>query len=132
MFAHMSKMIPRAVTRVFNRPSACIFCQWRSFSTSYRLLADKPSPKSSETPPPPPDPKEVLLKKELPKHADLVHAPRSYGQGVEEFTPTALSRPIGMHFPPNPGENTGIDMRTIKGRDDFVDYTKHLQKRQQL
>lgn len=38
-----------------------------------------------------------------------------------------------MHNPPNPGENTGIDTRTLQQkRDDFVNYEKHLKKREML
>lgn len=71
------------------------------------------------TPPPPPSP--------------LAEAPRSYGKRVDEYTPMPLSRPIGMPEPPNPGENSGLDLRSIKEkRDDFVNYDKHLVRRQEL
>ncbi len=63
----------------------------------------------------------------------LADAPRAYGKRTQEFTPTPLSRPIGMNFPPNAGENTGIDLRLLKQRrDDLVNYEKHLVRRQQL
>jgi mitochondrial ATPase complex subunit ATP10 len=93
--------------------SSCLLCQWRSFSVSYRRRAEK------DTPSKPP--------------SALDHAPRAYGQVVEEFTPKPLDRPIGLPNPPRPGENTGIDHRTLKERrDDFVNYDKHLIKRKQL
>jgi len=98
--------------------AACLSCQWRTFSTSYRQLSEKPAtptPTPSLTPSP------------------LANAPRSYGKSVDEFTPTPLSRPIGLPNPPHAGENRGIDTRTWKQRRaDFVDYDKHLVRREQL
>lgn len=63
-----------------------------------------------------------------------IEAPRSYGKRVEGgFTPKPLPRPIGMALPPLPGENTGIDARSLKQRkEDFVNYDKHLQRRKEL
>jgi ATPase complex subunit ATP10 len=93
--------------------TSCLFCQWRSFSTSYRRQAEK------DTPAKPPSP--------------LDEAPRAYGKAVEQFTPKPLNRPIGLPNPPRVGENTGIDRRTLKERrDDFVNYDKHLIRRKQL
>ncbi|KAL6873171.1 ATP10 domain-containing protein [Trichoderma novae-zelandiae] len=63
-----------------------------------------------------------------------IEAPRSYGKRVEgSFTPKPLPRPIGMALPPLPGENTGIDSRSLQQRkEDFVNYDKHLQRRKEL
>ncbi|EEH07933.1 mitochondrial ATPase complex subunit ATP10 [Histoplasma capsulatum G186AR] len=50
-----------------------------------------------------------------------------------EFTPKPLSRPLGLPYPPQPGQNTGIDNRTLRQRrDDFVDYEKHIVRRKEL
>lgn len=93
--------------------SSCLLCQWRSFSIFYRRHAEK------DTPTKPPSP--------------LDEAPRAYGKAVDQFTPKPLNRPIGLPNPPRPGENTGIDRRTLKERrDDFVNYDKHLIRRKQL
>ena len=97
-------------------PSVCLLCQWRSFSFSYRRYAEKEAPVAS---PPPPSP--------------LDEAPRAHGRAVSDFTPRPLNRPIGLSDRPRAGENTGIDMRTLRQRrDDFVDYDKHIARRKQL
>ncbi|KAI0535727.1 ATP10 protein-domain-containing protein [Xylaria digitata] len=100
----------------------CRLCQSRAFSTSYRRLAEQ----VAKSNPKPPAPKVV-------PPSPLADAPRSYGKRVEEFTPTPLSRPIGLPYPPQAGQNTGIDLRTLKQRrDDFVNYDKHLERREYL
>ena len=97
---------------------ACLLCQWHSFSTSYRRLAEKEPPIASSSP---------------HFESPLADAPRSYGKAVTEFTPKPLSRPIGLPNPPRPGENWGIDTRSWKQRrEDFVDYDKHLIRRKVL
>jgi ATPase complex subunit ATP10 len=103
---------------------ACLVCQWRSFSTTYRYFAEPPSkpalPTSSTSP--------ALLSTDA-----FPNAPRSYGKSVDEFTPEPLLRPIGLPNPPQPGENLGIDRRTWRQRrEDFVDYDKHVAKRKML
>ncbi|KAK0730656.1 ATP10 protein-domain-containing protein [Lasiosphaeris hirsuta] len=86
-----------------------------------------------------PNPRHTISRYSPPPAANVVvngalaNAPRGYGKKFEDFTPTPLSRPIGMNFPPKAGENTGIDRRSIRQRrDDFVDYEKHLAKREFL
>ena len=94
--------------------AACLLCQWRSFSTTYRRLEEKKLP----TP---------------PLASPLDDAPRAYGKAVSEFTPKPLNRPIGLPNPPRAGENIGVDTRSWKQRrDDFVNYDKHLDRRKEL
>lgn len=120
--------------------AACLLCQWRSFSTSYRQLAEKPpatdpSPSKAPSKSAPPDQSAPTPKGPAPPlpESPLQDAPRAYGKSVEEFTPKPLSRPIGLPYPPKSGENSGIDTRTLKQRrDDFVDYDKHLARRKEL
>jgi ATPase complex subunit ATP10 len=106
----------------------CLLCQSRSFSTaSCRRLAEKPQKKPAEAATPPPKPAKYI------PPSPLENAPRGYGKRFETFTPVPLPRPIGMPYPPEPGQNTGLDFRTIRQRrDDFVNWDKHLKKREQL
>ncbi|KAI0022211.1 ATP10 protein-domain-containing protein [Xylariomycetidae sp. FL0641] len=100
----------------------CLLCRSRKFGTTARRLAEQGA-------------KEAAIPKPLRAvpQSPLEGAPRAYGKRVDDFTPTPLPRPIGMPNPPQPGENTGIDLRTRKQRrDDFVNYTKHLERRQEL
>ncbi|KAI1416019.1 ATP10 protein-domain-containing protein [Hypoxylon sp. FL1857] len=119
----------------------CLFCQSRAFSTSYRLLAEQGASarKATTTKGQPAKNANAAATASSPvppkvvPESPLADAPRAYGKRVEEFTPKPLSRPIGMPLPPKPGENTGIDNRTLKQRrDDFVNYEKHLQRREEL
>ncbi|KAL1882736.1 hypothetical protein VTK73DRAFT_1256 [Phialemonium thermophilum] len=103
-----------------------ILQQWRAFVTSPCHLASehgrKNNPQTTATTNRTDDEINSLLK-----------VPRSYGKRVAEFTPTILSRPIGLNNPPKPGENTGIDTRSLQQRrDDFVNYEKHLARREEL
>ncbi|KAI0176588.1 putative F1F0 ATP synthase assembly protein Atp10 [Pestalotiopsis sp. NC0098] len=110
----------------------CLLCQWRSFSTSYRRLAKEaekaaPKPTSTTNPTPSPAPQKFV------PPSPLEDAPRGYGKRVEKFTPVPLPRPIGLPYPPEAGQNTGIDNRSIRQRrDDFVNWDKHLVRREQL
>mgnify|MGYP002620937336 FL=1 len=145
-------MLSQTGLRTGARSATCLLCQWRSFSASYRRLVDeKPSTPPPPPPPPPPsapvssapspDPK-AALGATAPVNAPgaapvpegpLAHAPRAYGKALKEFTPTPLARPIGMNYPPQAGENTGVDKRTLKERHaDFTNYEKHLQRREYL
>ncbi|KAK4099766.1 hypothetical protein N658DRAFT_498009 [Parathielavia hyrcaniae] len=131
-------MITRMGTRISFRPATSFLRQWRTFSISYRRLADKPpgspaapSTDSKQTPGPPPGP--VGSGDDGLAQGPLAHAPRSYGKKLTEFTPTPLARPIGMNYPPSAGENTGTDNRTLKERHaDFTNYDKHLKRREYL
>lgn len=75
----------------------------------------------------------MVVEKPAPSPGPLAHSPRSYGKRMDEFEPTVLPRPIGMPYAPKPGENTGVDTRSIKERrDDFVNWEKHLKRREEL
>ncbi|KAI0008037.1 ATP10 protein-domain-containing protein [Xylariaceae sp. FL0662B] len=125
----------------------CLLCQSRTFGTSYRLLAEQAAAKSTTKTTPNTTTKAAAAAtakatttsttqqspQAIPIAPELADAPRAYGKRHETFTPKPLSRPIGMPNPPKPGENTGIDFRTLRQRrDDFVNWEKHLQRRNEL
>lgn len=94
-------------------------CQRRGLSISAPLLQSGPDTNATARPPAP---------------SPFGNAPRSYGRRADgDFVPQQLGRPIGMANPPRPGENTGLETRSLRERrDDFVDYEKHLARRKEL
>lgn len=116
-----SRRLELALNSFTRRPAACFFCQWRRGFTASALRPAKPAAGTSL------DPQSTI-------EGAPIEAPRSYGKRVEgHFTPKPLPRPIGMPLPPSPGENTGIDHRSLKQRKaDFVDYDKHIERRKEL
>lgn len=125
MTTRTATVAPRRLGMALNglakRPSACFFCQWRRGFTTSPARPAKPAAGTSM------DPKAAVA-------GVPIEAPRSYGRRVDGgFTPKPLPRPIGMPLPPNAGENTGIDRRTLgQRRADFVDYDKHIERRKEL
>lgn len=97
--------------------------------TARRAYASLPDPKKDlkSTPPPPP------TGDYKPPTDQPGYKLRNKSDDSEEFTPTPLSRPIGMPNPPQPGDNMGRDARSLRERrDDFVNYDKHLAKRSKM
>lgn len=99
--------------------------------TNRRTYASQPSqkdPKPTQKQPPPPAPFNKPVPSDLPGYKL-----RAQPDDSDEFQPTPLSRPIGMPYPPVPGDNMGLDLRSLRQRrDDFVNYEKHLQKRSRM
>ena len=101
----------------------------QSARRAYASLPDsKNSKPNTATPPPPPPVKEYKPPTDQPGYKL-----REKSDNSEEFTPTPLSRPIGMPNPPQPDENMGRDARSLRQRrDDFVNYDKHLARRSKM
>lgn len=134
-------MLERSIrTSLSRRPrqplATCLLCQWRTFTATVPRFVQPdskpPAPKGRFASSNPQGPR-VVVKEKAYEEKPIIHAPRSYGKRLEEFTPQPLPRPIGMNTPPQPEENTGVDSRTVRQRrDDLVNYDKHLQRREQL
>lgn len=130
----LKRTLARPLLRPSSRPvSTCLLCQWRTFVTTYPRLENPNPNKLPKTAASKTTQSNVLEAAASSEPSPLADAPRSYGKKVEEFKPKVLARPIGLNHPPSPGENTGVDLRSLKQRrDDFVNYDAHLKRREQL
>ncbi|KAL2011602.1 hypothetical protein VTN00DRAFT_4320 [Thermoascus crustaceus] len=107
----------------------CLNCQFRGATATTAALRSRQSPSlrryaSNST-------GEKPAQKSESKDGE--NSPATPEDKKRDFTPRVLDRPLGLVYPPEEGQNTGIDTRTLRQRrDDFVDYEKHLQRRKEL
>lgn len=115
----------------FLQSGRCLSCQFRNATLNSRSVrryyASNASTggdekQSAQNPP--------VAEKEV---QDIEKTPVGRKPNPEEFVPKPLGRPLGLVYPPEEGQNTGIDTRTLRQRrDDFVDYDKHIERRKEL
>ena len=92
----------------------------------------KPPIVSSDSAPPPKPPVRipVLLDRNPSNRSAISQIPIPKGERGENFTPQVLSKPLGLPFRPEAGQNTPIDTRSLsERRADFTSYDKALERR---
>ncbi|CAK1356277.1 Mitochondrial ATPase complex subunit ATP10 [Cercospora beticola] len=95
------------------------------------------TPPTASKQPPPPRPRPQPPSPQIPARIAADYQPgfrkRAKSDDDAEHIPQPLTRPIGMSSPPQPGENMGLDNRTLsQRRDDFVDFDKHMERRRTM
>ncbi|KAL2423372.1 hypothetical protein ABEF95_002548 [Exophiala dermatitidis] len=115
-------------------------CMYRAQRLSLQTIRHA----STTTPPPKPPtlskPGSDGSKPSIPLHVGLDRNPEGLsaisripipkGEKGEKFTPSVLARPLGLTYPPRPGQNSPINRRTIQERKaDFTSYEKALERR---
>ncbi|GAE00217.1 F1F0 ATP synthase assembly protein Atp10, putative [Paecilomyces variotii No. 5] len=120
-------------TSSFLQSGRCLGCQFRNAPLNSRSLrryyANKNSPGNEEKQAPSAAAEEKTQVAEETPSAEPIE-----GENPNpEFIPKPLDHPLGLVYPPQEWQNTGIDTRTLRQRrDDFVDYEKHIQRRKEL
>ena len=137
-----SLLVLATLSRPTQPTTTCLFCQFlpqirssRRYQSTTNTSTPTTSTKSSTVPPPSKKaqaaPNSELAEKQIatPQRRNRPHV-RAYDG---ELVPQPLNRPLGLPYPPQAGQNSGIDDRTWKQkRDDFASYDKHIERRQGL
>jgi mitochondrial ATPase complex subunit ATP10 len=118
---------------VLLQPSLCMRCHFLYTQRRHVCTSTTTTTKPPQGPASPPAPTAANgAPKPSQKPLGDVRDHKSSKREVDH-TPKPLAHPIGMPLPPQPGENTGVDNRSYRQRrDDFVNYEKHLERRQQM
>ncbi len=146
------------ITSLVLRPHSRCLCRAQRLSSPCLRKIRHASSTSTSPPPPPPKPEDGknkpaalpktgvaaavggAAKPSIPLHVGLDRNPENMSaisripipKGVtgEKFTPSVLSRPLGLLNPPRPGQNSPVDRRSLQERArEFTDYDKALERR---
>jgi len=120
-----------------SRPhSRCLHQQiQRASRTAVAIRHVSTSPGSSSPVPTPGAPtQKISLHVGLDRNPDAKSAiskiPIPKGERGEQFTPSVLALPLGLLYPPQPGQNTPLDRRSFKEkREEFASYEKAIERR---
>lgn len=114
-------------------PTRCLRCQFLRLTTTTTtaLRPGTAARRLYSTPRPQREPADRPLGRKAIEFQQ--NASPSAQPGDDDFVPPTLDRPIGSVIPPSEGQNTGVDDRSLRERrDDFVNYDRHLARRQEL
>lgn len=103
-------------------------CVYRAQKLSRRHASSSSIPPSS--PPKPKIPLHVGLDRNPDALSAISRIPIPRGERGEKFTPSVLSRPLGLQHRPVPGQNSPVDRRSLRERtQEFTSYEKALERR---
>ncbi|KAL6243001.1 Mitochondrial ATPase complex subunit atp10 [Rhinocladiella similis] len=122
------------VALVLRPHSRCIYRSRQTWVRQIRLASSSNTPSTAPTRQELPKKPNVPLHVGLDRNPDAVSAisriPIPRGERGEKFTPSVLSRPLGLEHPPLPGQNSPVDTRSLRERkEDFANYQKALERR---
>ena len=100
---------------------------------SSRSTTTPPSPTGLPPAPGSHVPLRMLLDRNPENRSAISKIPIPKGERGEKFTPQPLARPLGLPHPPQPGQNSPVDNRTLaEKKADFGSYEKAMERRRLL
>ncbi|KAK5053958.1 hypothetical protein LTR84_001920 [Exophiala bonariae] len=104
--------------------------QLRYASSSTSTSTPKPNPAAAPAPSLQQIPLHVGLDRNPEHKSAISKIPIPKGERGEKFTPSVLAFPLGLLYPPQPGQNSPLDRRSLKEKkEDFTNRDKVLERR---